>query len=187
VVLDQSDFLAADAVKTKTIEIQNFVMESEIESIYYEQPYYLEPDKSGIKAYGILRDALSESGKVGVATFVMRNKETLVIVKPYDKIIMLNRIRFEEEIRERSNLNVPPLTKGKTKELSMALKLIDQLTEKFDISNYKDEYTAKLLKIIKDKAHGRKKAVPKMKVVHTKTDDLMAALQASIGKRKKAS
>jgi DNA end-binding protein Ku len=187
VILDDEDFQLADAVKTKLIEIQNFVNESEVESIYYEQPYYLEPDKSGSKAYGILRDSLAESGRVGVATFVMRNKQALVIVKPFDNIILLNRIRFQEEIRDHSNLVVPPITKGKSKELTMALKLIDQLTEKFDISNYKDEYTAKLLKIIKDKAHGRRKTAPKLKVVHTKNDDLMAALQASLGKKRKAS
>jgi DNA end-binding protein Ku len=186
VILEPEDFQAADAVKTKTIDIQNFVNESEVESIYYEQPYYLEPDKSGVKAYGILRDALLESGKVGVATFVMRNKESLVIIKPYDNIILLNRIRFEEEIRDRSNLNVPPVTKGKSREVTMALKLIDQLTEKFDIRKYKDEYSAKLLKIIKDKAHGKKRAAPRLKVVHTKTDNLMEALQASLEKRSPA-
>lgn len=187
VILEKDDFELADAVKTKTIEIQNFVMEEEIDSIYYEQPFYLEPDKSGTKAYGILRDALAQSGKVGVATFVMRNKETLVIVKPYEKIILLNRIRFQEEIRDTKNLTVPAVTKGKTKELTMALQLIDQLTEKFDIKKYKDEYTAKLLKIIKDKAKGKRKAKQKLKVVHTRTNDLVAALQASLGKKRKAS
>jgi DNA end-binding protein Ku len=187
VILEPEDFVLADAVKTKTIEIQNFVNETEIDSIYYEQPYFLEPDKSGMKAYGILRDALAQSGRVGVATFVMRNKQALVIVKPYKNIIMLNRIRFEEEIRDTKDLNVPEITKGKSKELTMASQLIDQLTEKFDISKYKDEYTVKLLKIIKDKAHGRRKSAPKLKVVHTKTNDLMAALQASLGKKRKAS
>ena len=99
VVLDADDFVAADAKKTKTIEILNFVNESEIDTMYYEQPYYLEPDKYGAKAYALLRDALAASGRVGVATFVMRNKEGLAVITPRDKAIVLNRIRFEEEIR----------------------------------------------------------------------------------------
>ena len=89
VILDPEDFENADAKKTKTIEILNFALEEEIDSIYYEQPYYLEPDKSGEKAYGLLRDSLASSKKVGVTSFVMRNKEGLAIVKPYDKVLVL--------------------------------------------------------------------------------------------------
>src|SRR5690606_10196301 len=83
IILEDTDFEAADAVKTKTIDIQSFAFEKEIESIYYEQPYYLEPDKGAMKAYALLRDALEKSGKVGVTSFVLRNKESLAILKPY--------------------------------------------------------------------------------------------------------
>ncbi|MDP4221421.1 MAG: Ku protein [Bacteroidota bacterium] len=191
VVLDPEDFEAADAKKTKTIEILNFVDEKEIDSIYYEQPYYLEPDKSGAKAYALLREALSESGRVAVTQFVMRNKEALAILKPSKKAIILNRIRFEEEIRSADDLNLPQISKAKTKESKVAIQLIDQLTEKFNIASYKDTYTEKLLKIIHEKAKGKRpqKAVPKPKIVHTKSDDLMAILKASLGQkqtRKKA-
>jgi len=187
VILDEEDFEAADAKKTKTIEILNFTKEEEIDSIYYEQPYYLEPDRSGAKAYTILRDALAESEKVGVTTFVMRNKEALAILRPYKKVILLNRIRFEEEIRDPNELMLPTLTKAKSKEEQMAIKLIDQLTEKFNIKAYKDTYSNKLLKIIHEKAKGkrRQKAVPKPKIVHSKSDDLMAILKASLGEKRK--
>ena len=186
VVLDKEDFLAADAKKTKTIEIINFVDEGEIDSLYYEQPYYLEPDKSGMKAYGLLRDSLAATGKVAVTSFVLRNKESLAILKPYDTVIVLNRIRFAQEIRDISEFNVPPLTKGKSKEQEMALKLIEQLSEDFDISEFKDTYTEKLLEIIKQKAKGKKIKQPKMKVVHnTKSEDLMAMLKASLSEKKK--
>lgn len=186
VVLDDADLEAANAKKTKTIEILNFTKEEEIDSLYYEQPYYLEPDKSGAKAYSILRDALADSGKVGVTTFVMRNKEALAILKPYKKVIVLNRIRFEEELRDPGELNLPPLSKAKSKEEQMATKLVDQLTEKFNIKAYKDTYSAKLLKIIHEKAIGkrRQKSVPKPKIVHTKSDDLMAILKASLNDKK---
>jgi DNA end-binding protein Ku len=188
VVLEKEDFENADAKKTKTIEILNFVKQDEIDSIYYEQPYFLEPVKGGQKAYTILRDALAASGKVGVTTFVLRNKEALAIVKPYGKALMLNRLRFEEEIRSVEELDVPPVSKAKAKEQLMAKKLIDALTEKFSIAEYKDTYTQKLLKIIKEKAKGKKiKKVQHMKVVHTKSDDLMEMLKASLDGKKKAS
>jgi len=187
VILEDEDFEAADAVKTKTIEIINFVHEQEIDSLYYEQPYYLEPEKPAMKAYALLRDALQLSGKVGVTTFVLRNKEGLAILKPYKNVIVLNRIRFSQEIREPSELKLPPVSKTKTKEMDMANKLVDQLTEKFDIGKYKDTYTAKLLKIIKEKSKGKKVSVPKMKVVHKQSDNLMDMLKASLAGKKSKS
>lgn len=187
VILEDEDFEAADAEKTKTIEIISFVFEKEIDSLYYEQPYYLQPEKQATKAYALLRDALQLSGKVGVTTFVLRNKEGLAILKPYKNVIVLNRIRFAQEIRETSELELPPISKTKTKEMDMAKKLVDQLTEKFDIGKYKDTYTAKLLKIIKEKSKGKKISVPKLKVVHKQSDNLMDMLKASLGAKKSKS
>ena len=187
VVLEDEDFEAADAVKTKMIEIINFVDEQEIDSLYYEQPYYLEPEEPAMKAYALLRDALQLSGKVGVTTFVLRNKEGLAILKPYKNVIVLNRIRFSQEIREPSELKLPPVSKNKTKEMDMANKLVAQLTEKFNIEKYKDTYTAKLLKIIKEKSKGKKITVPKMKVVYKQSDNLMEMLKASLGTKKRKS
>lgn len=187
VILDDEDFKAADALKTRTIEIVNFVDQKEIDSIYFENPYYLEPEDQAMKAYALLRDSLKASGKVGVTTFVLRNREALAILKPYDKVIVLNRIRFTQEIRDFSELKLPEVSKAKSKEMEMANKLIDQLTENFDISKYEDTYTAKLLKIIKSKAKGKKVVVPQMRVVHPQKD-LMSMLKASLeGKKKRAS
>ena len=180
VVLEPSDFQAADAEKTKTIDIINFVAEKEIDSIYYEQPYYLEPDKSAMKAYALLRDTLQASNKVGISSFVLRNKEGLATLKPYKDVIVLNRIRFVQEIRDLSELNLPVPTKTKTKEIDMANKLVEQLTEKFDIAEFKDTYSEKLMTIIKNKAKGKKQAAPKMQVVHKQNDDLMSMLKASL-------
>jgi DNA end-binding protein Ku len=187
VVLEDEDFEAADAVKTKMIEIINFVDEQEIDSLYYEQPYYLEPEEPAMKAYALLRDALQLSGKVGVTSFVLRNKEGLAILKPYKNVIVLNRIRFSQEIREPSELKLPPVSKNKTKEMDLANKLVAQLTEKFNIEKYKDTYTAKLLKIIKEKSKGKKITVPKMKVVYKQSDNLMEMLKASLGTKKRKS
>lgn len=185
VVLDKEDFEYAAAKKSKTIEIINFVKESEIDSIYYEQPYYLEPDKSGEKAYALLRDALKASKKVGVTSFVLRNKEALAILKPYGKAIVLNRLRFEQEIRDTAELKLPPLSKANKREQEVATKLIDQLTEKFSIAQYKDTYQSKLFEVIKKKDKGKKIIKPaKMRIVHTKSDDLMEMLKASLSKKK---
>jgi DNA end-binding protein Ku len=188
VILDEKDFEAANAKKTKTIEISDFVKEEEIDSIYFETPYYLEPDKSGVRAYALLRAALQKTKKVGVATFVMRSKEGLAILRPSDKVIVLNRIRFAEEIRDSSELHLPEEAEIKKGELEMAISLIDQLTSKFDISAYKDTYTAELMKAIEAKAAGAKPAAAKMRVVHSATEDLMSQLKASLNvKKKKAS
>lgn len=186
VVLDKEDFESADAEKTKTIDIEHFVEESDIDSIYFEHPYYLEPAKGGEKAYAILRDALASTKKVGVTTFVMRNKEALAILKPYKNGILLNRIRFEEEIRSMSDLKLPAKPKTKAKEQAVANQLIQQQTEKFDISSYKDTYSGKLMKLIKQKAKtGKTPKKATMKVVHRKDeDDLMSMLKASLTKKK---
>jgi len=180
VILDEKDFEAAAAEKTKTIQIMNFTYEKEIDSIYYEHPYFLEPDKSSQRAYALLRDSLKNSGKVGVTTFVLRNKEGLAILKPYKNVIVLNRIRFAQEIRETADLDLPADSIKKTKEMEMADKLIDQLTEKFDIGNYADTYTAKLLKIIEEKSKGKKITAYKMKVVAKQSDNLVEMLKASL-------
>ncbi|MFV8464856.1 Ku protein [Flavobacterium sp. LB1P62] len=187
VVIEDTDFEAAAAEKTKTIEIMNFVDEKEIDTIYYEQPYYLEPDKGALKAYALLRDALKTSEKVGVGTIVLRNKESLVILKSYKNVIVLNRIRFQEEIRNTTELKLPPLSEMNSKEMDMAVKLVEQLTEKFDIAKYKDNYTAKLLEIINNKVKGKKQVAPKLKVVHKQNDDLMAMLKASLESEKSKS
>ena len=187
VILDEKDFEAASAKKTKTIEISDFVKEEEISSLYYETPYYLEPDKSGTRPYALLLEALKKTKKVGVSTFVMRNKEALAILRPDKEVIVLNKIRFEEEIRDPGELQLPKNTDVKPAELKMAITLIDQLTAKFDISKYKDTYNGELLKLIKAKASGKKIKAPQLKVVHSKTKDLMDQLKASLDVKRKKS
>jgi DNA end-binding protein Ku len=185
VVLTDEDFELANVKKTKTIAISEFVNENEIESVYYETPYYLEPDKSGERAYALLRQALTKTKKVGVASFVLRNRETLAVLRASDKVIVLNRIRFEEEIRDPTVLNLPAKTAIKPGELKMAVYLIDELTGKFNIRKYKDTYSAELMKVIKAKAKGHKPKEPKLKIVHSKSKDLMEQLKESLNKTKK--
>jgi DNA end-binding protein Ku len=188
VVLSDEDFKKASPEKTKMIEIAEFVEGSEVDSLYYETPYYLEPAKGGEKAYVLLRDALKKTGKTGIATFVLRTKESLAVLKPSGDVLVLQKIRYEEEIRDTKEIKIPDST-PKAPELKMAISLIDQLTAKFDISKYEDTYSAELMKLIEAKAKGKKIKAPTMKVVHSRSDDLMDQLKASLGgsKRKKAS
>lgn len=190
VILEDKDFERANAVKTQLIEIKEFVDADEINTAYYDTPYYLAPDKSGIRPYALLREALIKTNKVGISTFVLRNKEALAILRGQDDVIILNRIRFHEEIRGTASLGLPKKTGIKPSELKMAISLVDQLSGKFNVEKYKDTYTSELLKVIKAKAKGIKPKVPQLKVVHSKASDLMDQLKASLTastKRKKAS
>lgn len=183
VVLDKSDFEKVIPEKTKHIEIIQFVDEHEIDSAYFEAPYFLEPEKTGVRAYALLRDALQKTGKAGVGLFVMHNREHLGIIKASGDALMLNKIRFAEELRSSKELSLPS-AKAKPNELKMAVTLINQLTSPFDVKKYRDEYTDKLMKIIKAKSKGKKIPFKPMKVVHSPTKDLMEQLKASLSKRK---
>lgn len=196
VVLDDKDFAAASPEKTQRIELFQFCKESEIDSIYYETPYFLEPDKSGSKPYALLRSALEDAEMAGIGSFVMRNKEHLVVLKPYKNMLIAQQIRFQEEVREPEGLKLPSAKTGVTAaETRMALALIKQMTGTFDIAAYKDTYSAALMKVIETKAKGKKLPEPKLRVVHKQTTDLMEQLKASLGggassktaKKKKAS
>jgi DNA end-binding protein Ku len=180
IVLTDEDFEKASPEKTKIIGINEFVAESEIDGIYYETPYYLEPEKSGAKAYALLRDALQKTGKVGFGSFVFRNKEGLCLIKPMDKVIVLNRIRWAQEVRSADELNIPAAT-TKPAELKMAVQLIEQLSGPFDIGQYKDSYADQLMKLIQAKAKGVKTKTPTLRVVHRKgKEDLLSQLKASL-------
>lgn len=179
VVLTNEDFEKASPEKNKTIEITEFTNEKEIDSIYYEMPYYLQPEKNGVKAYSLLRDALRKTGKVGLGSFVLRNRESLVIIKPQGNILLLNKIRFQEEIRDANEIDIPK-TAAKPAELKMATQLISQLSHEFDISRYKDSYTDKLMKLIRAKAKGKKLVQSPLRIVHSPGKDLMAQLKASL-------
>ena len=179
VILDDKDFEKASPEKTDHIEIIQFVNEKEIDSTYFEAPYYLEPQKTGSRAYVLLRDALEKTAKAGVGTFVMRNREHVCIIKTIDDVLVLNRIRFAEEIRKTTDLKIPA-TKSKPAEIKMATSLIDQLTKPFDPSKFKDDYSDKLMKVIRAKAKGKTVAYKPMKVVHSDTKDLMEQLKASL-------
>lgn len=184
IILEDEDFEAASPEKNKMFSIEQFVKEEEIDSVYFETPYFLEPQKHGENAYALLMEALKKTKMVGVGTFVLRNKEIMGIIKPYQDLLIINRIRFPEELREYDELKVPR-TKTKPGELKLAISLIEQNSEPFNTEQFKDQYNADLLKIIKKKAKGKPLKVSKNKDIDVKTVDLMEKLKASLQKNKK--
>ncbi len=191
VLVEEADFEAASPEKTKLLSIQQFVKEDEIDSVYFESPYFLEPQKNGENAYMLLLQSLVKTGMAGVGTFVLRDKELIGLIRPYNEdILVLNRMRFSNEIRNYDELKLPAKKEVKPAELKMAEALIQQLSEKFDPSQYMDTYSEELLKIIESKAKGKKIKASKAAPATSKTIDLMSQLKASLestGKRKTAS
>lgn len=186
VVLEKEDFEKANVKKTKTIDIQDFVMESEVDTIFYEKPYYLEPDKGGDKPYALLREALKKTKKIGIASFVLRNREHIAVIKPYGNLILLNQLRYHDEIRDTGELNLPEAKLVKDKELKMAMSLIDQTTAKFKPEEYEDTYIEDLKKIIEAKAKGKKPKVKGKAPKKTNVVDMMTLLKKSLEEKKNA-
>lgn len=181
VILEESDFEDASPEKNKMINLQSFVNVDDIENIYYDTPYYLQPQKGGEKAYSLLYSALEKTKMVGLSTFVMRTTENLAVIRPYEDILILNKLRFEQEIRPFDELKISTSSKVSKAEMDMAVQLIKMNKGEFDISQFKDEYTAELMKIIKAKSKGKRATIRKIPVEKTKSTDLLEQLKASLG------
>ena len=186
VLLTEDDFKKVDRKRTETIDVLAFVKESEIDTIYFEKPYFLEPDKGAANAYTLLRESLKKSKKVGVAKFVIHNREHLGIIKPHEELIVLEQMRFEAEVQAPDKLNLPTHANVRAKELTMATTFIDHLSEHFDPSDYKDTYQKELNKLIKDKKKGHHpKPKTEIEIPHpTKSTDIMILLKESLEKAK---
>lgn len=182
VVLEDEDFAGALPEKTKLIELENFVDLKDINPIYYETSYYTQPEPQGKKAYSLLLKALQKSKKAGVARFVLRSNEHLCIIHPLKNMLVITRIRFDEEIRSTKGLEIDTQT-VKPKELEVGMALIKQYSSEFDISAFKDEYSKELMKIIRAKAKGKKTVVKKMRPEKHVSDDLYEQLMHSLSKK----
>jgi len=179
IVLEQGDFEAASPEKTKLIHLKSFVSEADIESVFFEAPYFLAPQKGGEKAYSLLYQALKKTKKAGMSTFVMRNSESLAVVRAYEDILLLNKLRFFEELRSPEDIKVVHSEVSKA-EMEMAVQLIRRYTGDFNIEDYKDEYSKELKKIIKEKAKGKHPTIRKLKRPPKDNKDLLEQLKASL-------
>lgn len=172
----------------KAVEIIDFVKLEEIDPIYFERSYFMAPDSGGGKAYSLLREALHESGKIGVAKIMIRSKEQLAIVRVYKETLIMETIHFPDEVRNTADVpNIPSEQTVVKKELDTALMLVDQLTTAFEPEKYTDEYRTALMELIEEKKAGNNVVVTSEKQTELPSNvtDLMSALQASLDKTKK--
>jgi DNA end-binding protein Ku len=186
VVLDQEDLEnLRKENEDKAVEIIDFVKMEQIDPIYYDRSYYMSPSESGGKAYSLLRKALEESQKVGLAKIIIRSKEQLAVIRVFENTLVMETIHYPDEVRRVADVpNVPTDNKVTKKELDTAILLIDQLTSEFEPEKYTDEYRTALLELIESKRTGKETVTPQVKDIGTNVTDLMAALQASIDRTK---
>ncbi|MDL4841707.1 non-homologous end joining protein Ku [Aquibacillus rhizosphaerae] len=170
----------------KAVEIVDFVQLKEIDPIYFEKSYYLSPNEGGGKAYTLLREALEETGKIGVAKMMIRSKEQLAAIRVYENTLVMETIHYPDEVRNVQDVpNVPEQAETPQKELDTAKMLIDQLTSEFDPEKYKDNYRTALLELIEEKKNQDETTTAKEKPVQTNVTNLMEALEASLDKAQK--
>lgn len=181
VVLTRDDFKTAALEKTRTIDILDFVDPAEIDERYFETPYYLQPAKGADRAYALLRDAIRESGKVGIAKIILRDAQHLAAVETIGDAMVLTMMRFADELADLAEFRFPKSEGIRPGEMNMALQLIDSLSAKWEPAKYTDEYRENLMRLIQAKLKGRK---PKLqdREVPQQADvvDLMARLRASL-------
>ncbi len=187
VVLTDDDFKAAAIESSKTIEIMDFVAVDEVDPRYFETPYYVAPQKGGEKAYALLREAIKRTNMVGIGKITMRsNSLHLAGVRAVGDAIVLEIMRFGDELVDADDFNFPSDAGVRPQELQMAEQLVGNLSSSFDPSKYVDDYHENLMKIIKAKMKGKKIAVAEPEEREsTQVVDLMARLQESLqmGKR----
>jgi DNA end-binding protein Ku len=189
VVFTEEDFDKVELESVESIAIQEFVDLATIDPIFFDKPYYLEPLKGGGPAYGLLREVLAETGKVGIAKVAMRGRQHLAAVKATDKLLVLELMHFASEIAPVSGVKVPENKLG-AREKEMAKTLVDQMSGEWEPERYTDEYADAVMKLIEKKIAAGGKALPgaaKKPAAATNVIDLVAVLQQSLGQTGKGS
>lgn len=187
VIMEEEDFRAAAIESTKAIDIQEFVDSSEIDPRYFEQPYYLLPQKGGEKAYALLREAIKKTGKVGIGNVTLRsNSMHFVAIKVVENSLVMESMRYADELVDTSSFEFPGEENVRPAELAMAEQLVGTMVGEFEPEKYSDKYKDNLMEIINAKLKGQKIEVeePEEKEA-TNVVDLMARLQESLAKGKK--
>jgi DNA end-binding protein Ku len=194
VVLSEEDFRRANVQASKTVEILAFVEAGEIPPMYFETPYYLAPGKRGEKAYALLRETLLKAGKAGIATVVIRTRQYLAALLPQEEVLVLNTLRYAKELKKVEELGLPASAlkgpKVTAKEIDMALRLVEDMSEKWNPGKYKDTYREDLLGRIQEKIRkGQTEEITepdkgaKEPAAGAEVIDLMALLKKSVGRK----
>jgi DNA end-binding protein Ku len=180
IVLTREDFRAAALEKTRTVDIRSFVKPDEIDDRFFETSYYLTPGKGGERAYVLLREAIRETGLAGIATIVLREVQHLAALEVIDRAMVLTLMRYAEELVDSRELSFPDMDVRKP-ELQMARTLVEQLADRWDPSQYTDQYRENLMKIIKAKLRGKApKLVEAAEPRDAQVVDLMERLRRSL-------
>jgi DNA end-binding protein Ku len=182
VMITPEELDALDPVKTRTIDIEDFVDLDEIDPLFYEHPYYLAPDTGAAKPYKLLLEALKETNKVAIARVVIRSKEYLTAIRPAGDVLTMETMLFADELVDPGDIEDLPEqdVRATAREVDMARQLIDSLATPFDPSKYRDEYRERVLDLIERKAEGKEIALQPEPEAPTAVPDLMAALEASL-------
>jgi DNA end-binding protein Ku len=189
VVLTAAELKAAAPDASKTIDILDFVKETSIDPRYFDTPYYFRPDRNGDKAYALLRDAIHESGLVGIAKFTLRQKEHLAGIKPMGDALMLEMMRFTHELVDVSGIAFPKAQRAKVtpQEMRMARQLIESLASDWKPEKYTDDYYRHLMAMIQAKLKGKKiTAARETETPEPKVLDLMGRLKESLARQPKS-
>lgn len=190
VLVDDAELGGLDPEASRTIEIEEFVGLDEIDPLFYDNAYYVAPDKATVKPYALLARAMEETGKVGVARFVMRSKQYLCAVRPKDGMLLMSTMVYADEVNAPSDIKeLDAVTEVEVtdKELTMAKQLVESLASDFEAEQYEDTYRTKVLELIERKAAGETGLVEVPEIESgEKVVDLMAALEASVAAAKAA-
>jgi len=181
VVMTKEDFQAAAVEKTRTVDIIDFVKAEEIDDRFFETPYYLVPAKGGERAYALLREAIHDSGRVGIAKFILRDAQHLAAVEVIQDAIVLTIMRFADELVDAKGFAFPPASGVRKSELDMAKALVNSLAAEWDPAKYTDQYRENLLRIIQGKLKGKEVALePIAEARQGEVVDLMERLRRSL-------
>ena len=181
-MLDKEDFAAAALEKTRRIDVLDFVEAQAIDNRYFDKPYYLTAKKGGEVAYALLREAMNESGRIGIAKFVMRETQHLAAVEGIGDALVLSTLRFADELVDTSSLSFPSGKNLKKTELNLAKTLVENLAAEWDPDKYTDDYQENLMRVIKAKMKGKEaKLVTDERPRDSNVIDLMERLRASLG------
>jgi len=184
IVLTKEDLKAAALNKDKAIDIMDFVKGDEIDDRYFETPYYLTPQKGGQHAYALLREALKESGRVGIAKIIIREAQNLAALEVIDNALVLTVLRYADELVDTAPLEFPGTEKVRKAELDMAKMLVENLAAEWDPSKYTDEYRDNLMKLIKARMKGERPKLPAAEAPQEgNVVDLMERLRQSLEKQ----
>src|SRR5438874_5834297 len=181
VVMTKEDFQAAAVEKTRTVDILDFVNQEEIDDRFFETPYYLVPAKGGERAYALLRDAIRESGRIGISKFILRDSQHLAAVEVIENAIVLTVMRFADELVDVGQFDFPASDGARKAELDMAKALVNSLAAEWDPSKYTDQYRENLMRIIQSKVKGKEVTLePMAEPRQAGVVDLMEPLRRSL-------